>query len=89
MKDVDEYKQGQRIPECRLSVQWERKYQRPVQLRHKVNLIGAKPPFNYIHLNLNLAMEGTYIEDHSTQGYTYRTCVVINLVMSHHYPILY
>ena len=86
---MDEYKPGQWIPQCELLVQWEREDQRPVPLRHIVDLIGAKPPFNYIHLNLNPAMEGTYVEDHSTQGYTYRTCVVINFVMSHHHPILY
>ena len=83
---MDEYKSGQWIPQCELLVQWEREDQRPVQLRHKVDLIGAIAPF---YFSLNPAMEGTYVEDHSIQGYTYRTCVVINFVMSHHHPILY
>ena len=32
--------------------------QRPVQLMHKVCLIGAKAPYNFFHLILNPATEG-------------------------------
>ena len=87
-EEVDKYKPGQWIPECQLIVQWAKEDQRPVQLRHKVDLIGAIAPYNFIYFSLNPAIEGTYVEDHSTQGYTYGMCVVINFVMSHHHPIL-
>ena len=43
------------MPECQLIVEWTREDQRPVQLSHKVNLIGAKAPYNYIHLTLDPA----------------------------------
>ena len=52
-KDADEFEPGQWIPECQLVVQWERKDQTPVPLRHKVDLIGAKAPFNFIYLILD------------------------------------
>ena len=35
-------------------MQWEED-RRPVPLRHKVDLIGAKPPYNFINLTLNPA----------------------------------
>ena len=58
MEDVDEYKPGRRIPECQLIVQWESDNQRPLQLRHKVYLIGAEAPYNFFHLTVDPAMEG-------------------------------
>ena len=60
-KDVDQFEPGQWIPECQLVVEWEREGQRPVRLRHKVDLIGAKKPFNFILLTLNPAMEGNWV----------------------------
>ena len=54
-KDVDQFKEGQWIPECQLVVQWERKDQKPVQLMHKVDLTGAEAPYNFIHLILDPA----------------------------------
>ena len=60
-KDVDQFEPGQWIPECQLVVEWEREDQRPVRLRHKVDLIGAKRPFNFILLTLNPAMEGNWL----------------------------
>ena len=56
-KDADQFEPGQWIPECQLIVEWEREDQRPVQLRHRVDLIGAKAPCNFFHLTLNPAME--------------------------------
>ena len=55
-KDADQFQPGQWIPECQLMVHWEREDQRPVRLRHKVNLVGAK---DFFHLTLNPAMEGS------------------------------
>ena len=52
----DGFKKGQHIPECQLIVQWERKDQKP--LRHRVNLIGAKAPNNFIYLIVDPSMEG-------------------------------
>ena len=57
-KDADHFVPGQWIPECQLIVEWEGEEQRPVRLRHKVDLIGAKAPFNFIHLILNPESEG-------------------------------
>ena len=51
--DVDQCEPGQWIPECQLIVQWEKDDQKPVRLRHKVELIGAAAPYNFIHLILN------------------------------------
>ena len=59
--DVDHFRKGQWIPECQLIVQWERKDEKPVELRHKVDLTGAKPPYNFIHLILDPAEQGIYI----------------------------
>ena len=42
-------------------MQWERKDEKPVELRHKVVFIGAKPPYNFIHLILDPAEQGKFI----------------------------
>ena len=52
-EDVDQYKKGRWIPECQLVVQWEKEDQKPVRLRQKVDLTGAKAPHTFIHLILN------------------------------------
>ena len=56
-KDADQFEPGQWIPECQLIVQWEREDQKPVRLRHKVDLIGAKAPCNFFYLTLNPCKE--------------------------------
>ena len=83
-KDVDEYKQGQRIPECQLIVQWEREDQRPVPLKHKVNLIGATAPHNFIYLTLYPSMEGRRSQYLSL--YLQSVCSY-ELVMSHQHTM--
>ena len=60
-KDVDQFEPGQWIPECQLVVEWEREGQKPVRLRHKVDLIGAKKPYNFILLTLNPATESNWV----------------------------
>ena len=60
-KDVDQFKKGRWIPECQLVVQWEREDQRPVRLRKKVDLTGAKAPYNFINLILNPAGQGRFM----------------------------
>ena len=57
-KDADEFEPGRWIPECQLIVQWEREDQRPVRLRHKVDLIGAK---DFIHLILDPGSSNAYM----------------------------
>ena len=52
-ENVDQFKKGRVIPECQLVVQWEKENQRPVRLRKKVNLTGAKAPQTFIHLIVN------------------------------------
>ena len=59
-KDADQFEPGQWIPECQLIVQWEREDRRPALLRHKVILIGAKKPYNFVFLTLNPAVEGKW-----------------------------
>jgi len=59
--DVDQFKPGQWIPECKLVVQWERKDQKPAQLRQRVVLIGATAPHNFINLILNPGTEGSLL----------------------------
>ena len=56
-KDADQFEPGQWIPECQLIVEWEKEDQKPVPLRHKVDLIGAKAPCNFFHLILKPAIE--------------------------------
>ena len=42
-------------PKCELLVEWDpkRKNKKPVRLRHKIKLIGARKPFNFFTLSLN------------------------------------
>ena len=56
--DVDQYAAGRWIPGCQLILEWEGEDQKPVRLRHKVQLIGAKPPNNYFNLTLKSTVEG-------------------------------
>ena len=39
-------------------VEWEKDGETPERLRHKVSLVGAKPPHNFFYLTLNPAKEG-------------------------------
>ena len=39
-------------------VEWEKDGETPERLRHKVCLVGAKPPHNFLYLTLNPAKEG-------------------------------
>ena len=39
-------------------VEWEEEGETPGRLRHKVSLVGAKPPNNFLYLTLNPAKEG-------------------------------
>ena len=39
-------------------VEWEEEGEAPGRLRHKVSLVGAKPPNNFLYLTLNPAKEG-------------------------------
>ena len=41
-------------------MQWEKDDQKPVRLRHKVELIGATAPYNFIHLILNPGNSDTW-----------------------------
>ena len=52
-EDVDQFLPGRVMPECQLVVQWERDGQRPVRLRQKVDLTGARAPHTFIYLIVN------------------------------------
>ena len=72
-KDVDQFEKGRWIPECQLVVQWERKDQKPVQLRHKVILTGAEAPYNFIYLFLDPAEPGRFICGYVDRKHTFGT----------------
>ena len=73
-KDADQFEPGQWIPECQLIVEWEKEDQRPVRLRHKVDLIGAKAPCNFFHLTLNPSKE------EGTAAYSLECVVLISIL---------
>ena len=55
-KDVDDFEPGRCIPpKCELLVEWDLEDKKPVRLRHKINLIGAREPYNFFNLSLNPA----------------------------------
>ena len=66
-KDVDHFEPGLCYPECELLVEWELKDQKPIRLRHRINLIGAREPYNFFHLNLNPAWKGSMSTQWSPQ----------------------
>ena len=51
---VDDFVPGTCIPpKCELLVEWDYKDKEPVRLRYKINLIGAREPYNFYNLSLN------------------------------------
>ena len=44
---VDRFVPGRRVPSCQLYVKWTGQQQQPVELVHRVELLGAKEPFNF------------------------------------------
>ena len=50
--------ESDRIPECRLCIQWKKKPLKPVDSNYKILFKGAKPPHNYFNMMINSTMEG-------------------------------
>ena len=44
---VDTFLPGRRVPSCQLCVEWAGRQQEPLKLAHRVELLGAKEPFNF------------------------------------------
>ena len=55
---MDEFREGQWIPQCELMIEWRRKDDMPVRLQYKVKLNGARAPKNYFQLVLDPAEGG-------------------------------
>ena len=49
---VDHFVPGSQLPSCQLYVEWTGQQERPVQLRHRVKLLGAKEPNNFFLIRL-------------------------------------
>ena len=50
---MDQFREGQWIPECELMMEWKKKDDTPVRLQYKVKLNGARAPKNYFQLVLD------------------------------------
>ena len=50
-EQVDSFKTGQAIPSCQLTAVWT-KQNKPSLVFHKVELTGAKEPFNFLNMKL-------------------------------------
>ena len=50
---MDEFREGQWIPQCELMMEGRRKDDVPVRLQYKVKLNGARAPKNYFQLVLD------------------------------------
>ena len=46
-RQVDRFEPGRRVPSCQLYVKWTGHQEQPVELAHRVKLLGAKKPFNF------------------------------------------
>lgn len=44
---VDQYVPGSRVPSCQLYAKWTGRQGQPVELTHRVELLGAKDPCSY------------------------------------------
>ena len=44
---VDRFVPGGRVPSCQLYVKWTGQQEQPIELVHRVKLLGAKEPNNY------------------------------------------
>ena len=49
-RQVDQFAPGQWVPSCQLYVKWTGQQEQPVELVHRVELLGAKEPFNFFSI---------------------------------------
>ena len=49
---VDHFVPGSQVPSCQLYVEWTRQQEQPVQLMHRVKLLGAKEPNNFFLIRI-------------------------------------
>ena len=46
-RQVDTFLPGRRVPSCQLYLKWTGQQEPPAELAHRVELLGAKEPFNF------------------------------------------
>ena len=51
-RQVDQFVPGRLVPSCQLYVKWTGGQEQPVELLHRVELLGAKEPFNFFLIRL-------------------------------------
>ena len=51
-QQVDKFVPGRQVPSCQLHVEWNGQQKQPAQLAHRVELIGARNPFNFFLISL-------------------------------------
>ena len=49
---VDQFVPGRRVPSCQLYVKWIGEQEQPVELVHRVELLGAKEPFDFFMIDI-------------------------------------
>ena len=47
---VDQFKPGRLVPSCQLYMKWTRQQEKPVELMHRIKLLGAKRPKQFVIL---------------------------------------
>ena len=63
---VDQFKPGCLVPSCQLYIKWTRQQEQPVELMHRVKLLGAKKPKQFVILlpALHSPLQGTTYVDY-------------------------
>ena len=49
---VDHFVPGSQVPSCQLYVKWTGQQEQPVELLHRVKLLGAKEPNNFFLIRI-------------------------------------
>ena len=68
---MDNFKTGRRIPTCQLKLEWI-KEKNPVNLDYRLNLLGAKEPFNFMYFSISPGGRGKH-----AQMYVFNMCTVL------------
>ena len=51
-RQVDQFVPDHRVPSCQLLVEWTGQQEQPVELVHRLELLGAKEPFNFLLIEI-------------------------------------
>ena len=66
---MDNFKAGRRIPTCQLKVVCTQK-ENPVDLDYKLNLLGARKPYNFMYFSISPGSRGKYAKMFSIWVYS-------------------